>query len=169
MTTPFHTKPTHRPAERPSRLTELPDPPQSPDMATQFPDISRAHTILDEHYAVLGNVVAMGASYLCWETSETQRGAPYPDLIVALDMPLPSDEVVRSNRYTISEIGKPPDCALEVASKSTGRQDYTVKRGTYAAYSVAAYWRFDPTGGSSTMRRWPGIGCGLTEAMNPCR
>ena len=36
---------------------------------------------------------------------------------------------------------------LEVASHSTGRRDYTVKREGYAAYGVREYWRFDHTGG----------------------
>ena len=51
------------------------------------------------------------------------------------------------NGYVISEVGKPPDFVLEVASRSTGRRDYTVKRAAYAAYGVSEYWRFDHTGG----------------------
>ena len=47
----------------------------------------------------------------------------------------------------ISEVGKPPDFVLEVASRSTGRRDYTVKREGYARYGVQEYWRFDHTGG----------------------
>ena len=47
----------------------------------------------------------------------------------------------------ISEVGKPPDFVLEVASRSTGRRDYTVKREGYAGYGVREYWRFDHTGG----------------------
>jgi hypothetical protein len=34
-----------------------------------------------------------------------------------------------------------------VASRSTGRRDYTVKREGYAGYGVQEYWRFDHTGG----------------------
>ena len=51
------------------------------------------------------------------------------------------------NGYVISEVGKPPDFVLEVASRSTGRRDYTVKREGYARYGVQEYWRFDHTGG----------------------
>ena len=47
----------------------------------------------------------------------------------------------------ISEVGKPPDFILEVASRSTGRNDYTTKRKGYAGYGVREYWRFDHTGG----------------------
>jgi hypothetical protein len=51
------------------------------------------------------------------------------------------------NGYVISEVGKPPDFVLEIASESTGVVDYTRKRDGYAGYGVREYWRFDPTGG----------------------
>jgi hypothetical protein len=44
-------------------------------------------------------------------------------------------------------VGKPPDFVPEVASESTGREDYTRKRDGYAAYGVAEYWRFNASGG----------------------
>ena len=44
-------------------------------------------------------------------------------------------------------IGKPPDFVLEVASKTTGKIDYTDKRVDYERYGVAEYCRFDSTGG----------------------
>ena len=37
---------------------------------------------------------------------------------------------------------------MEVASASTGRNDYTEKRITYANLGVPEYWRFDYTGGA---------------------
>ena len=37
---------------------------------------------------------------------------------------------------------------LEVASPSTGRNDYTDKRLKYEEYGIAEYWRFDPSGGT---------------------
>ena len=55
--------------------------------------------------------------------------------------------IIARNGYVISEVGKPPDFVLEVASRSTGRRDYTVKREIYASFGVAEYWRFDHTGG----------------------
>ena len=51
------------------------------------------------------------------------RGAPVPDCIVAFDLPVPPAEIIASNGYTISEIGKPTDFVLEAASKSTGERD----------------------------------------------
>ena len=128
------------------RLTQLPDPPQIPDMATQMPDISRAHEILKDFFAGRSDVVVMGNCYLCRDAGNV-RGSPYPDLLVAFGMPASAADIVASNGYTISELGKPPDFVLEVASGSTGRRDYTEKREIYAGYGVAEYWRFDHTGG----------------------
>ena len=53
-----------------------------------------------------------------------------------------------ANGYVIEEVGKPPDLVMEVASASTGRNDYTEKRITYADLAVPEYWRFDYTGGA---------------------
>ena len=49
--------------------------------------------------------------------------------------------------YEIASQGKAPDFVLEVASLSTGRVDYTVKRADYERYGVQEYWRYDPSGG----------------------
>ena len=57
------------------------------------------------------------------------------------------DAIFARNGYVISEVGKPPDFVLEVASESTGRRDYTAKRAIYAEYGVDEYWRFDPGSG----------------------
>ena len=146
MTTPAQTTRTPPRTGPHVRLTQLPDPPQQSDMATQIPDIARAHNTLEAHYVARPDVVVMGNGYLCQDASDVRR-APYPDLIVAFDMSIPPADIVASNGYTISEIGKPPDFVLEVASASTGRRDYTEKREIYAGYRVAEYWRFDRTGG----------------------
>ncbi len=68
-----------------------------------------------------------------------------PDCIVTFGVD--PQAIVARNGYVISEVGKPPDFVLEVASRSTGRRDYTVKREGYAAYGVREYWRIDHTGG----------------------
>jgi Uma2 family endonuclease len=51
-----------------------------------------------------------------------------------------------SNGYVISEQGKPPDFALEIASRSTGHVDTGQKRTDYAELGILEYWRFDETG-----------------------
>ena len=146
MTTPAKSGQRLTPSESGIHLTELPDPPRIPDMATQLAGIARALFTLEDYFRAQGDVVVMGNCYLCQNAGEV-RGSPYPDLLVSFGMPLPPAEIVASNGYTIGEIGKPPDFVLEVASDSTGRRDYTEKREIYAGYGVAEYWRFDRTGG----------------------
>ena len=68
-----------------------------------------------------------------------------PDMLVAFNCDI--ERVKDENGYSIENHGKPPDFALEVASKTTGRVDYTLKREAYARYGVREYWRFDPSGG----------------------
>ena len=142
------TKPasTPQPAGEGRRLTPLPDPPKPPDAMQQLPHIARAILVLEDHFHRLPNVFVNGDGYLCYEASELPR-APRPDCVVAFGIAEPPESVAEANGYTISEIGKPPDFVLEVASASTGRRDYTVKRDIYAGYGVAEYWRFDHTGG----------------------
>ena len=128
-------------------LTELPDPPQIPDMLTQMTDLSRAFTVLENYYRARPEVLVMGNCYLAPDARHIS-GSPYPDCMVAFELRYPRLEVVAANGYTISELGKPPDFVLEVASKSTGVRDYTEKRAIYANFGVPEYWRFDQTGGS---------------------
>ena len=127
-------------------LTELPDPPQIPDMPTQMPDLVRAFSVLTDYYLAVPDAAVMGNCYLAPDVHHI-NGSPYPDCMVAFGMPRPKQEVVEANGYTISELGKPPDFVLEVASKSTGRRDYTEKRAIYAGLGVPEYWRFDYTEG----------------------
>ncbi len=142
------TKPasTPQPAGKGRRLTPLPDPPVSPDMLEQFPYVSRAYLVLDDHFLLRPDVFVGSEGYLCYDLREIPR-APKPDCMVALGVAIPPKEIAEANGYAISEIGQPPDFVLEVASKSTGRRDYMEKREIYAGYGVAEYWRFDHTGG----------------------
>ena len=48
--------------------------------------------------------------------------------------------------YLVWEEGKAPDFVLEVASKSTWREDLGPKRDLYARLGVKEYWMYDPTG-----------------------
>ena len=67
-----------------------------------------------------------------------------PDLLVAFNA---DPQAYRDdNGYVISEQGKPPDFVMEIASRSTGRQDVEDKRPAYAALGIPEYWRFDQTG-----------------------
>ena len=77
--------------------------------------------------------------------TESYEGVLFPDLLVAFGVD-PKADTAR-NGYLIPEQGKPPDFVLEVASKTTARNDETDKRDAYAAMGVGEYWRSDPTGG----------------------
>ena len=68
-----------------------------------------------------------------------------PDLIVSFNCD--PELAIRQDGYAIDLQGKPPDFALEVASKTTGIIDETEKRIDYAAYGIREYWRYDQTGG----------------------
>ena len=128
-------------------LTELPDPPKSPYAMQQRPHIARADQTLRGHYRQRGDVLVSGGGYLCYDASDLRR-APHPDCLVAFGLTVPPQLIEDiANGYVISELGKPPDFVLEVASPTTGRRDYTVKREIYAAYRVGEFWRFDRTGG----------------------
>lgn len=68
-----------------------------------------------------------------------------PDLMVSYNSD--PDLLIEQNGYEIDSQGKPPDFVLEVASPTTGVNDYTAKRRDYERYGVVEYWRFDPSGG----------------------
>ena len=131
---------------RQQQLSQLPDPPKSPDAMQQLPHVSNAFTILSDYFHDRTDVLVGGEGYLCYDANDLRR-APKPDCIVAFDITISPASIIEANGYTISEVGKPPDFVLEVASESTGRRDYTVKRDIYSAYGVREQWRFDHTGG----------------------
>ena len=120
----------------------LPDPPRSHDMR-QRRQLARADSALIAHFAA-PNVLVCGEGYLRIEAgNDSERYSP--DLVVAFDVD--AESIIQRNGYVISEVGKPPEFALEIASESTGWRDYTVKRTAYARYKIQEYWRFDQSGG----------------------
>ena len=126
-----------------SHLEPLPDPPRERDMQ-QDVGINAFRRVLEPHFAYRDDVLIAGGGYLRHEaTNDAERLAP--DCVITFGVN--PGAIVARNGYVISEVGKPPDFVLEVASRSTGRRDYTVKREGYAGYGVTEYWRFDRTGG----------------------
>ena len=71
--------------------------------------------------------------------------ARIPDLLVVRDGDRALMEEQRG--YAIDRQGKAPDFALEVASPTTERVDYTDKRLDYERFGILEYWRFDSSGG----------------------
>ena len=78
-------------------------------------------------------------------TLSVRLGLRIPDLIIAFDCD--PARAIALQGYDITEQGKPPDFVMEIASKTTGRVDYTEKRVDYERYRIPEYWRFDSTGG----------------------
>ena len=128
-----------------SHLEPLPDPPKEPDMQ-QFLRIYSFASILEPHFADRSDVLIAGGGYLLQNTGDSIAGSFVPDCVFVRGVRDPG-AIIDRNGYIISEVGKPPDFVLEVASRSTARRDYTVKREGYAALGVTEYWRFDHTGG----------------------
>ena len=79
-------------------------------------------------------------------TVSNRNDVRIPDLLVALQCNRGLLEEQRG--YSIESQGGAPDLVLEVASPTTGRNDYTDKRLKYEGYGVTEYWRFDPSGGT---------------------
>ena len=137
---------TTRTVQTTGRLVDpdaLPDPPRSYDMR-QRKQLGRADSALIARFAGRPDVLVSGEGYLRIEAGNNDETYA-PDLVVAFGVD--AEAIIRRNGYVISEVGKPPDFALEVASESTGRRDYTVKRVAYARYEIPEYWRFDQSGG----------------------
>ena len=134
------------PSNQRPRLTPLPGVSQIFDMLEQGPHVSRAYLILEDHFLSRPDAFVGMEGWLCDHASEAGR-APRPDCLVSFGVDFSSEEITSVNGYVISEIGKPPDFVLEVASQTTGRRDYVEKREIYAGYRVPEYWRFDHTGG----------------------
>lgn len=138
---------TARQAGNPYGLTSLPDPPKPPDAMQQRPHIARMDQVLRAHFAHRPDVLVSGEGYLC-DVAGNARRSPNPDLLVSFGLGIPPDVIEDiANGYTISEVGKPPEFVLEVASETTARRDETVKRDIYAVFGISEYWRFDRTGG----------------------
>ena len=126
-----------------AHLEPLPDPPRTYDMQ-QNERIFGFDSCLRPHFAHRSDVLISGGGYLRDDPGNAAERLA-PDCVVAFGVD--PGAIVERNGYVISEVGKPPDFVLEVASRATGRRDYTVKRDGYAGYGVGEYWRFDHTGG----------------------
>ena len=132
------TKTTDKPAA-------FPDYPPRDDMQSQIYIHEPAMVgALRRHF---GNseTILVGGEYPLAPSLSDLADKRIPDMMVAFDCDI--DRVRAEKGYSIENHGKPPDFALEVASETTGKVDYTLKREVYARYGVREYWRFDPSGG----------------------
>ena len=85
-----------------------------------------------------------GERYITREPGAPPADRMAPDLLIAFNAD--PETYKNNNGYIVSIQGKHPDFVMEIASRSTGRQDVVEKRAAYAALEVPEYWRFDETG-----------------------
>ena len=85
--------------------------------------------------------VYVSGDLLMYYEEGNPRVSVAPDVFVVFGV----EDRVRMH-YKVWEEGKGPDFVLEVASKSTWREDLGPKREVYARLGVKEYWQYDPTG-----------------------
>ena len=137
-------------------IESLPDPPKKHDMQ-QFGHCVQASSTLEAYLSRSGDVLVAGGGYLIVSTGSVQdwRLHFYPDCVVAFGVD--PKAIIARNGYVISEVGKPPEFVLEIASRTTAPRDETVKREGYANMEVPEYWGFDGSGqGYYSQRLWGG-------------
>ena len=126
-------------------IESLPDPPKKHDMQ-QTGHCVQAISTLEAHFRKRDDVLVSGNGYLIVSTGSVRDWGQhfYPDCVVAFGVD--PKAIVARNGYVISEVGKPPEFVLEIASRTTARRDETVKREGYAKLSVPECWGFDGSG-----------------------
>ena len=122
----------------------LPDPPMIPDFQRRA-HLTRIINTLDIYFKRRDDVLAAGGGYLRHDPmDEGERYAP--DCVVAFGVD--PKAIIARNGYLISEVGKPPDFALDVACQDVGMIDRSIERETYERYQAREYWRLDAS------KRW---------------
>ena len=87
----------------------------------QREQLYRADSALRAYFAGRSDVLVSGEGYLRKDPYDPSEQLA-PDCVVAYGVK--PEAIIGRNGYVINEVGKPPDFVLEVASRSTGRQDY---------------------------------------------
>ncbi len=130
-------------------LEKFPHFPPREDMQNSLHlDEPTLQAALTEHLGNYDTTIVLSEIPVRRTPSQT-RGHRIPDLLVAFNVD--RGQAVFQMGYSISDLGKPPDFVLEVASESTRNRDLGDKRRDYANFGIPEYWRFDATGG-----RWYG-------------
>ena len=101
-------------------------------------------TALSVHFAERPNTIVASEVPIGPDLSD-RNDIRIPDLLVAFDC---DRELIEERRgYPLELTDRPPDFVLEVASPTTGTNDYTDKRLDYQRYGIPEYWQFDSSGG----------------------
>ena len=136
---PIKKTPATRSADR------FPEFPPRDDMQNSIYLDAPAHQAALSHHFGASDTTVILSEVPIGRTVRQRQGLRVPDLLVAFGVVHVG--VIYRHGYSIEEQGKPPDFVLEVASVTTGQNDYTRKRDDYADFGVPEYWRFDPSGG----------------------
>ena len=141
------TEPLTLTASAPSQTEEIYYPETDgmplPDGREQEPQYREAVSILEDRFKGPRTFVSGNTFIYYVEGDASRRFAP--DCYVVFDVDMTS--IDRRNTYLVWEVGKSPDFAMEIGSRSTGGNDLGPKRDLYASLGIGEYWRFDPTGG----------------------
>ena len=126
-------------------IEPLPDPPEKTDMRQDIHYVP-ARSTLGAYFGKFDDVLVAGYGYLIVSRGSVEDWGQhfYPDCVVAFGVD--PEAIIARNGYVISEVGKPPEFVLEIASRTTAPRDETVKREGYAEMGVPEYWRFDGSG-----------------------
>lgn len=141
-----------------TRTAALPTEPSAPpfilpDIPQRHPDdmtsVKHLHEPGQTHHLsqYLGNhdtTLVTGDRYVILGPDFDASDSRYPDLMVAFSVDPATYEA--RNGYVISEMGKPPDFILEVASRHTASTDREEKKDYYERLEVGEYWLFDSDG-----------------------
>lgn len=126
-----------------------PDPSDSdhwPRNMLQAPVIAEADYLLRHHFDAYNrpDLFIDSGGFVFYNIENINRRIR-PDLYLAFGVD--AQAILSRNGYSIPEVGKPPDFALEVASPSTHETDTGNQRRLYRAIGIGEYWMLDVTGG----------------------
>ena len=112
----------------------------------QAPVIAEADYLLRHHFDAANrpDLFIDSGGFVFYNLEDTNRRVR-PDLYLAFGVDAAA--ILARNGYSIPEVGKPPDFALEIASPSTHGEDTGNKRRLYRSLGVGEYWMLDVTGG----------------------
>ena len=120
------------------------DPEPVEDGMQQAKPLIRVAYLLYEYFADRPDVYIGGGGFVMYnEEDGNERIAP--DCYIAFDVDVAHIEEMAN--FWVWRVGKVPDFALEMASRSTAANDLGRKRDLYESLEIAEYWRLDPTGG----------------------
>ena len=112
-----------------------------PDNDEQFVPVTDALSALRYWYSDRDDVYVSGNLFVYYRMNDNRTWVA-PDVFVVMGGTVKG---FRDSWITWRE-GKPPDFAMEFASRSTWRYDLGDKRRIYVNMGVPEYWRFDPAG-----------------------